>query len=41
MHGGLSTGAKTDEGKARIREGYQAWLARYREASKPDGIGTD
>ena len=30
-HGGLSTGAKTAEGKARIREGLLAYLARRRQ----------
>jgi hypothetical protein len=28
LHGGLSTGAKTAEGKARQREGYRRWMDR-------------
>jgi len=31
-HGGRSTGAKTEEGKARQREGYRRWLEEKRRA---------
>ena len=31
-HGGMSTGARTEEGKARQREGYRRWLEEKRRA---------
>lgn len=31
-HGGMSTGARTAEGKARQREGYRRWLEEKRRA---------
>ena len=34
LHGGLSTGAKTAQGLARIREGYRAWQER-KQAQNP------
>lgn len=37
LHGGMSTGAKTAEGKARQLEGYRRWQERQREAtSEPE-----
>ena len=32
FHGGMSTGARTEEGKARQREGYRRWLEEKRRA---------
>lgn len=38
FHGGMSTGATTEEGKARQREGYRRWQeAQRREAGKSGG----
>ena len=31
-HGGLSTGARSEEGIRRQRQGYQRWLVKQREA---------
>ena len=31
LHGGLSTGPKTEDGWARTRAGYEAWVKRNRE----------
>ncbi|WP_284155012.1 HGGxSTG domain-containing protein [Raoultella ornithinolytica] len=33
LHGGMSTGAKTPEGKARQLEGFRRWLERKRQAT--------
>ncbi len=33
FHGGMSTGARTEEGKARQREGYRRWLEEKRRAN--------
>ncbi|MGA6507207.1 HGGxSTG domain-containing protein, partial [Klebsiella sp. K769] len=33
LHGGMSTGAKTPEGKARQLEGLRRWLERKRQAT--------
>ena len=30
LHGGLSTGPRTEEGRQRTREGFRAWLERKR-----------
>ncbi|EPS5423188.1 HGGxSTG domain-containing protein [Klebsiella michiganensis] len=38
LHGGMSTGAKTPEGKARQLEGFRRWLERKRQTtSQGDG----
>ena len=41
FHGGMSTGARTPEGRARIREGYQRWLARVRASRGEVGATTN
>ncbi|WP_269465191.1 HGGxSTG domain-containing protein [Klebsiella michiganensis] len=33
LHGGMSTGAKTPEGKARQLYGFRRWLERQRQAT--------
>lgn len=33
LHGGMSTGAKTPEGKARQLEGYRLWLEKARQTT--------
>ncbi|MGX5835761.1 HGGxSTG domain-containing protein [Aeromonas piscicola] len=38
FHGGLSTGAKTEEGKARQLEGYRRWQERKRLEAGGHGI---
>ena len=37
LHGGLSTGARTAEGKRRQAEGYRRWLERLRAERKKPG----
>ena len=37
LHGGMSTGAKTQEGKARQLEGYRRWQAKqHQTTSEPE-----
>lgn len=37
LHGGMSTGAKTPEGKARQLEGYRRWQAKqHQTTSEPE-----
>jgi hypothetical protein len=41
LHGGLSTGPKTDEGWARTRSGYAAWHQAQRAAKAPSRTKAD
>ncbi len=38
FHGGMSTGAKTPEGKTRQLAGFYRWLAQYRSQKAAPGL---